>query len=97
MRSFDQDRLGTNIGKAALKKARRVSAGKHGESLEPIPVPPEYLVVEGSPRDPTQGVPSAVFRYDIIYELTSAIVRAKNKKKRRTFLSQLLARHVLSS
>jgi predicted dehydrogenase len=36
--------------------------GKHGESLEPIPVPPEFLVIEGSPRDPTQGVPSAVFR-----------------------------------
>jgi hypothetical protein len=28
------------------------------------------LVVEGSPRDPNEGVPSAVFRYDIIYELT---------------------------
>ena len=92
--------------------------GKHGESLEPIPVPPEFLVIEGSPRDPSQGVPSAVFRcarrhvprryllrvplsvwffvslsdficrsvllsclrccrvcrYDIIYELTSAII-----------------------
>eukprot|EP01046_Picozoa_sp_COSAG06_P035179 COSAG06_NODE_3753_length_4945_cov_3.399092_3_plen_226_part_00 len=60
--------------------------GKHGESLEPIPVPPEFLVVEGSPRDPTQGVPSAVFRYDIVYELTSAIVRAtKKNKRRRTF------------
>ena len=41
---------------------------------EPIPVPPEFLVWGDSPRDPTKGKPSAVFRHDVIYELTTAIV-----------------------
>ena len=34
----------------------------------------DCLVIEGSPRDPSEGVPSTVFRYDLVYELTSAII-----------------------
>ncbi|RLS42723.1 MAG: gfo/Idh/MocA family oxidoreductase, partial [Planctomycetota bacterium] len=34
----------------------------------------EFLVIPGSPRNPDEGNPSTVFRYDLVYELTSAIV-----------------------
>ena len=48
--------------------------GKHGGTMETVPVPREFLVIPGSPRNPDEGVPSTVFRYDLVYELTSAIV-----------------------
>ena len=47
--------------------------GRHGGDLEPIPVPPEFLVPEGSPRNPAEGVPGTVFRYDLTWEFISAI------------------------
>ena len=56
-----------------LTEPNTILMGKHGESLENVPVPDEFLVIDGSPRDPTEGVPSTVFRYDLVYELTSAI------------------------
>ena len=73
--------------------------GKHGESLAPIPVPPEMLVIEGSPRDPTQGKPSAVFRYDIIYELTSAICEDRDAVPsfKEGAMTQMVADGVLES
>ena len=37
----------------------------------------DCLVIDGSPRDPSEGVPSTVFRYDLVYELTSAIVEER--------------------
>ena len=44
------------------------------ESLTQVDVPEAFLAPEHSPRDPNDGVPSTVFRYDLVYELTSAIV-----------------------
>lgn len=32
------------------------------------------VLIEGSPRNPRDGVPSTVFRDDLVYELTSVIV-----------------------
>ena len=60
----------------SLRKHSRAAAVKVLTSVvaEPIPVPPEFLVWGDSPRDPTKGKPSAVFRHDVIYELTTAIV-----------------------
>jgi predicted dehydrogenase len=57
-----------------LTEPNTLLLGRPGESLQAVPVPDEYLVIPGSPRDPRAGVPSTVFRYDLVYELTSAIV-----------------------
>ncbi len=57
-----------------LTEPNTILMGKHHESLQAVPVPEEFLVIAGSPRDPQAGVPSTVFRYDLVYELTSAIV-----------------------
>jgi hypothetical protein len=48
--------------------------GRHGGTMETVPVPDEFLIVPGTPRNPKEGVPSTVFRYDLVYEFTSAIV-----------------------
>jgi predicted dehydrogenase len=61
-----------------LKEPNTILVGKHGQSLTKVDVPKEFLVWPGSPRDPSQGVPSTVFRYDLVYELTSAIVEGRD-------------------
>lgn len=61
-----------------LKEPNTVLLGKHGQSLHKVEVPPEYLAPSGSPRDPSQGLPSTVFRYDLVYELVSAIVEKRD-------------------
>ena len=57
-----------------LTEPNTILLGRHGQSLETVQVPEEFLVVDGSPRDPHEGVPATVFRYDLVYEFTSAIV-----------------------
>lgn len=52
--------------------------GKPGGTMEKIPVPEEFLVIPGSPRDPHAGVPSTVFRYDLVWEFVSAIVEERD-------------------
>jgi predicted dehydrogenase len=52
--------------------------GKHGGDLEPIPVPAEFLKPKDSPRDPTQGEPATVFRYDLVWEFISAIAEGRD-------------------
>ena len=47
--------------------------GKTGGDLEPVPVPEEFLKPKDSPRDPKQGEPGTVFRYDLVWEFVSAI------------------------
>jgi predicted dehydrogenase len=54
--------------------------GTHGKTLEKLPVPKEFLVIEGSPRVPDQGKPSEVFRYDQMYEFVSAITEKRPAK-----------------
>lgn len=61
-----------------LKEPNTLLIGRHGQSLEKIPVPPEFLVWPGSPRDPSQGVPSTVFRYDLAWEFVSGIVEGRD-------------------
>ncbi len=61
-----------------LKEPNTILLGKQGQSLQKVEVPKEFLVWPGSPRDPAQGVPSTVFRYDLVYELTSAIVEGRD-------------------
>lgn len=52
--------------------------GKHGGSMEKVPVPEEFLVIPGSPRDPHAGPASTVFRYDLVWEFVSAIVEGRD-------------------
>ena len=40
-------------------------------------VPPEFLKPAGSPRDPAEGAPATVFRYDLMWEFISAIVEGR--------------------
>jgi len=57
-----------------LADPRHVLVGrKGGAALEQVPVPPEFLVWPGSPRDPDAGDPLQVFRYDQDVEFITAI------------------------
>jgi predicted dehydrogenase len=60
-----------------LHEPNTILLGKSGQDLAPLPVPPEFLKPAGSPRDPTQGVPATVFRYDLMWEFVSAIVERR--------------------
>jgi len=46
---------------------------KGQSALSTLPVPPEFRVWPGSPRDPSQGDPKFVFRYDQNFEFIDAI------------------------
>lgn len=61
-----------------LTDPNNILIGKPGKTMEKLPVPEEYLVIEGSPRKPHEGVPSTVFRYDLVYEFVSAIVEKRD-------------------
>ena len=61
-----------------LTDPNNVMVGKAGESLQKMAVPDEFLVIDGSPRPGNEGVPSTVFRYDLVYELVSAIVEERD-------------------
>ena len=60
-----------------LHEPNTILLGRSGHDLAPVPVPPEFLKPPGSPRDPSQGVPATVFRYDLVWEFVSAIVEAR--------------------
>ena len=51
--------------------------GRSGRDLAPEPVPAEFRKLPGSPRDPDQGEPATVFRYDLVWEFVSAIVERR--------------------
>lgn len=61
-----------------LTDPNNVMVGLNGEPMQKQPVPEEFLVIPGSPRDPQEGVPSTVFRYDLVYEFVSAIVEERD-------------------
>jgi predicted dehydrogenase len=61
-----------------LHDPNHILLGKHREDLEPVPVPFEFLTPAGSPRDPHQGRPSTVFRYDLMWEFVSAIMEQRD-------------------
>ena len=52
--------------------------GKTGGDLEPVPVPAEFLKPKESPRDPKNGEPGTVFRYDLVWEFVSAILEKRS-------------------
>ncbi len=51
--------------------------GRGGGDLNPVDVPHEFLRPRGSPRDPGDGIPATVFRYDLVWEFVSAIVERR--------------------
>ena len=57
-----------------LTEPNTILVGRSGQTMAVEEVPREFLSPAGSPRDPADGVPSTVFRYDLVYELTSAIL-----------------------
>ena len=61
-----------------LREPNSILLGKHGQDLAAQPVPDEFLAPAGSPRDPGQGEPATVFRYDLVWEFVSAIVEKRD-------------------
>jgi predicted dehydrogenase len=60
-----------------LHEPNAILLGRTGHDLAPEPVPAEFLKPPGSPRDPRQGEPATVFRYDLVWEFVSAIVEKR--------------------
>jgi predicted dehydrogenase len=60
-----------------LREPNTILLGKTGQDLAPVPVPAEFLKPAGSPRDPGDGAPATVFRYDLMWEFVSAIVERR--------------------
>lgn len=60
-----------------LHEPNTILIGKTGSDLAPYPVPESFLKPAGSPRDPKQGEPATVFRYDLAWEFISAIVEQR--------------------
>jgi predicted dehydrogenase len=60
-----------------LHEPNSLLLGRTGSDLAPVPVPPEFLKPDRSPRDPGAGVPATVFRYDLVWEFVSAIVERR--------------------
>lgn len=60
-----------------LHEPNRILLGKTGEDLAPHDVPKQFLKPADSPRDPSQGDPSTVFRYDLVWEFVSAIYQGR--------------------
>jgi len=61
-----------------LHKPNQVLLGKTGSDLAPVDVPAEFLSPAGSPRDPSEGEPATVFRYDLVWEFVSAICEKRD-------------------
>ncbi len=60
-----------------LTDPNNVIIGKHGGTMEKVSAD-EFLVIEGSPRPKHEGVPSTVFRYDLVWEFVSSIVEGRD-------------------
>ena len=82
-----------------LHEPNVILLGKTGLDLAPVHVPDEFLKPKGSPRDPKQGEPATVFRYDLAWEFISAIVekRAAVPSFRDGLNAQIVADSVLRS
>ncbi|HEY2838895.1 MAG TPA: Gfo/Idh/MocA family oxidoreductase [Pirellulales bacterium] len=60
-----------------LHEPNVILLGATGKDLGPVDVPAEYLKPAGSPRNPAEGKPATVFRYDLVWEFVSAIVEKR--------------------
>jgi predicted dehydrogenase len=70
--------------------------GRKGDTdARPVPVPTEFLVYPGSPRDPAEGDPVVSFRYDQTVEFIHAI--AENRPATPSFLDGARAQAVMDA
>ena len=60
-----------------LHTPNTILLGKTGQDLAEVEVPAEFLKPSDSPRDPADGEPATVFRYDLVWEFISAIVEKR--------------------
>jgi predicted dehydrogenase len=60
-----------------LHEPNAILIGRTGHDLTPVQVPAEFLKPAASPRDPGEGKPATVFRYDLVWEFVSAIVAGR--------------------
>ncbi len=60
-----------------LHEPNVILLGKTGQDLAPVNVPDEYLKPADSPRNPGEGAPATVFRYDLMWEFLSAIAEKR--------------------
>jgi predicted dehydrogenase len=60
-----------------LHEPNTILLGDATRDLEPVDVPAEFLKPQGSPRDPSEGEPATVFRYDLVWEFVSAIAEKR--------------------
>src|SRR5437867_4325606 len=60
-----------------LHDPNKILLGRTGQDLAPADVPPAFLKPAASPRDPSQGEPATVFRYDLVWEFVSAIMEKR--------------------
>lgn len=60
-----------------LHEPNTILLGRTGHDLAPEPVPAELLKPADSPRDPREGKPATVFRYDLMWEFVSAITAGR--------------------
>ena len=78
---YSQDYVEINGSDASLvyflSTPFQLMVGKAGGNLETVQLPEEFLKVPGSPRDPHQGDPLQVFRYDQSFEFIEAIVEGR--------------------
>lgn len=56
-----------------LHMPNQIMLGKTGQDLAAVDVPAEFLKPATSPRNPAEGEPATVFRYDLVWEFVSAI------------------------
>ncbi len=61
-----------------LHQPNQLWRGSPTRDLTPEEVPAEFLTPAGSPRDPKEGVPAVVFRYDVVWEFISAILEPRS-------------------
>ncbi len=60
-----------------LHEPNTILIGTTGNDLKPEPVPASFLKPASSPRDPLEGAPATVFRYDLVFEFVSAIIEGR--------------------
>ena len=82
-----------------LHMPNQIMVGKTGQDLGPVDVPAEFLKPKDSPRNPNEGKPATVFRYDLVWEFVSAICESREAVPSfyDGLMSQVVADSVLKS
>jgi predicted dehydrogenase len=63
-----------------LHAPHEILFARRGEPYQSMPVPQEFLTRPGSPRNPNEGDPNQVFRFDQAWEFVSALREGRDAK-----------------